>query len=153
MNFSPTYRTRPCITYLCKYCKPKNGYPPVIIPKFIISGSKQIKRVFLQVVFSTDGCIEFYKNKYKKGNKEIIQRRISLSSYNPYLLKQFNEILTSLGFKTSITKNEIRIAGLKQILKFQKEIGFLDGVKISSKSRKWKDYDKNKLLNIVIDSY
>lgn len=96
-NLSLSYRTRPCDTYpkcsrmknkiSCKLCLPDNGYPPVKIPDFILNNNDELKREFLKVVFSAEGCVEFYENKYRYKNKTGLQRRVSLSCYNPRLLK------------------------------------------------------------------
>jgi len=162
-SLSLSYRTRPCDTYpkcrksedhiSCKSCEPENGYPPVRIPQFILKGKDKIKKEFLKVVFSAEGCVEFYENRYKSKNKVGLQRRVSLSCYNPHLLKQYSEILRSLGFKISITKTEIRIGGKNQLMKFKKEIGFLNNIYVSRKSKYWNGYDKKELLELVLSSY
>lgn len=164
LKFSSSYRTRPCNTYpkcldktLCRICRSINGYPPARIPKFILNGKIEIRQEFLKIAFSADGCIEFYENKNKKNNKKSnkksIQRRISLFCSNPYILKQFKTMIKKCGFNITFTKTEIRITGKKQLNKFKNEIGFLDGVVVSSKSKFWCGYDKNELLRIVLNSY
>lgn len=161
--FSSSYRTRRCDTYPrcsrvedripCSVCLPDEGYPPVKIPDFISNGTAEIKKKFLKVAFSAEGCVEFYENKYKNKAKTGLQRRVSLSCYNPNLLKQYSDMLKSLGYKISITKTEIRITGKEQLAKFSNEIGFLNDVYVSSKSKYWNNFDKNELLRLVLSSY
>jgi len=156
-KLSPSFRKRRCYTYpkcnknkkACLFCKQINGYPPVIIPDFIFSDNK-LKTEFLKVVFSADGCVEMHKCR-KKQKTSFLQRRVSLSCYNPHLLSQYENLILSLGFNISKTKYEIRIAGKEQLIRFQKKIGFLKGVKACLKNKN--NVTKNKLLQKAITSY
>lgn len=62
-------------------------------------------------------------------------------------------MLGQLGFKFSMTKTEIRIGRKEQIFKFNKEIGFLNNIYVSRKSKYWNNFDKKELLKLVLSSY
>ena len=162
LKLSPTFRTRPCDVYptcpkktgnaeraIPHKCNSLNGYPPTRVPDFIMEGSVEIKRESLKAAISADGGVEFHT--LSKGIK-YLQRRLLLRCHNPNLIKQWRILFEDCGFEVTETKNEIRITGVKQFLKFRAEIGFLDNVKVE-RSKNWNGFEKNEILDKMIDSF
>ena len=52
-----------------------------------------------------------------------------------------------------IWKKEIVLDEKNDIFRFQKEIGFVDGVKISRKSKNWIGFEKNKILELIVKTF
>jgi len=163
LKLSPSFRTRSCSKFPicplmkgkqnkpCKKCESQNGFPPVIIPDFILLGKdKEIRNLVIRVAMSTDGCIEFHENKLK--NKQWFQRRLSFRCHNPNLLDQWSQLFRGLGFKIKKTEKEIRITGKDQLIKFRNEIGFLKNVEVQ-RSKNWKGFTKNNVLDRAIESF
>jgi hypothetical protein len=112
----------------------------------------QIKRI-LQILFSTDGGVSFSKSKGKDG-KERLHRKITFTAKkNPENLKIVQKLLALFGIKSRIHSFDLEIKGKENLKKFKEKIGFIDGVKITGKSKKWKGIEKNRLLEIVLNSF
>jgi len=67
----------------------------------------------------------------------VINKQIQATSKNDSLKNFVAEALKKLGFSPVVWKREVALTRKKDILRFAKEIRFLDGVKISQKSRIW----------------
>jgi hypothetical protein len=57
------------------------------------------------------------------------------------------------GMNPKIWKKEIVLDEKNDIFRFQKEIGFVDGVKISRKSKNWIGFEKNKILELIVKTF
>ena len=156
-KYSPTYRTKKCsdkCTKLCCIeCKPipSKGisYPPVKIPKEIMQSNELIKCVFLKYAFSCDGSASLSIQRYKQRWR--FQKKISLACKHPVLLKQWSQILNSIGIhnRISMADDKVYIDSRKGIEEFSKKIKFLENVRLSGKGgSKWKGLKKNEILKL-----
>lgn len=132
----------------------KNGeFPTVRIPSFIKKLSIQKMRKFLQVAFSADGSISV-SVRWHKGNKSWeIRRRIELTCKHPNLRKEFLEILKLIGFSPRSSGDNITLERKNDIIKFAKEVRFVDGVKIGKDSKNWCGFEKNQILDLAIKTF
>lgn len=136
-----------------KYLLEVNGsyYPPASLPNDLIK-NKAVLCQFLKVAFSCDGGINLYiaKSKYK-----WLIRNAYLACQHPNLIEQYDYLLKKLGIVGKILwKDELlRIQGQESLEKFAKEVGFLEGVKITQNSAYWQGFEKQKVLDLAIKSY
>jgi len=144
LEFTPTFRTR----------KFKNGkFPNAQIPRFFNSLSSDDLSKVLQAMFSADGSVilRVRWNKFKK--KWEILREIRLASEHPTLKNQIKKLLKKLGFKNPrIRKDCIAICNKHDLIKFAKEIRFVDGVKVT-KNKLWSGRNKNEVLDLLVKSF
>ena len=121
----------------------KNGdFPSVKIPSFIKKLPISRIKKFLQVVFSADGSISLSVRWHKRNKSWEIRRRIELTCKHPHLRKEYFELLKSIGFSPRTSSDNITLEKKKDILKFAREIRFIDGVKIGKDSKNWCGYVK-----------
>lgn len=147
--FLEKYGTFRTLKYLSK--NGKFHYPLASLPAILTKDRKAICQ-FLKVAFSCDGGI----NLYVARNKYIwLIRNVYLACQHPRLIKQYYLLLKKLGIAAKILfKDElIRIQGRVNIEKFAREIGFLEGVKITQNSAYWQGIEKQKILELAITSY
>lgn len=113
----------------------------------IIRNDVELSRSFLKGYFSCDGCVLLLVR--KNGN---LLRKVSLTSYNKWLLNDICEMLTNLKifFRVNNKRNVIDISSKISILLFKELIGFLP---VLIKGKYWVDISKDKLLNFLIASY
>lgn len=132
-----------------------NGiFPELKLPDFIKELNHQEKCKVLQVMFSADGSISL-SVRWHKGNKNWeIRRRIELACKHPTLRKDFMQLLESLGFHPVNSGNEnITLERKEDILKFAKDVRFIDGVKIRIDSENWCGIEKNKVLDAAVKTF
>jgi hypothetical protein len=104
---------------------------------------------FVRSFFSAEGSVILGCKWHKTKKLWIVNKRIQVTVKNESLKIFVKKILEKLGFRPSIWKNEVLLTKKEDILKFAKEIRFLDGVRISKKSRTWFGVEKNKILDVV----
>ena len=132
----------------------KNGeFPVVKIPSFIKKLSFQRIRKFLQVVFSADGSISVSVRWHKRNKSWEIRRRVELTCKHPNLRKEFFEILKFIGFSPRSSGDNITLEKKSDIIKFAKEVRFIDGVKIGRDSKNWRGFEKNQILDLAIKTF
>jgi len=164
-ELSPTFRTKPCNHFPicpklrgkhfqpCSICNPikinNEMFPPAKIPEFIFN-DKHGAIDFLRAAFTCDGSIILSVAKSKNGFR--LDRKVVLSCEHPQLKEQHAQFLVQLGFKPKIRKDCIVLGGKENIVKFQKEIGFIDGVRIIRNGR-WGGMEKSKLLKLCVKSF
>ena len=111
-----------------------------------------LAREFLRIYTSCDGGVSVVPAKNKR-NSLFLVRKIFISVKHPTLNQQINELLTYLGYSPSQYKDQIRLVKKEDILKFYKEIGFINGSKISNDSKFLSGLEKNFMLKKVVESY
>lgn len=117
--------------------------------QFVKNSDKRTKIWCIRVAFSTDGCISMTKN----GRCEL-----NLSCQHPKLAKEWIEILGEFKINAHLGKSKkswsgisgVRIYDITSIKNFKKIGGFLPGVKISGKSKRFKGMTKHKLLMRIV---
>ena len=113
---------------------------------FLKKINKKTREWCLRLALSTDGYISMPL----KGTPTA-----GLTCYHPTLCNEWREIFALCGIKTYIVNRKASwcgVAGIRlstnSIHKFWEIGGFIDGVKISKKSKRYKGMEKNELLKI-----
>jgi hypothetical protein len=99
----------------------------------------------LIAAFSSDGGVSIWE----MGRK--LKGRVFLGCLNPILRQQYIQLLSLFKIKASQDSHQVTINSKASIIKFKENIGFLDGVKFTSHSKKFSNMTKNELLNYVIN--
>jgi len=134
-----------------------NGKLPLVkipVKKLLESG---YTTEFLKVAFSCDGGLSFYPT-YRKGSRggtKWLIRTVFLSCAHSELRMNYISLLSSLGINTRNVQQDgkIKIETEKNIKKFYELIGFVEGVKTTNHSKFWRDYDKQEVLRLMVQSY
>lgn len=108
---------------------------------------------FLSLVFSADGGVVLGIKWHKRFMRWEIARRVILSCKHPELLMAYKGLVNKIGIDSKLISGKVVIDTKENIKKFQINIGFIDGVKAAGKSKYWKGFDKNVVLDISIQSY
>ena len=142
LSYSPNYRK-------LAYDKLNGKYPKTIIPEFISNNSK-LAREFLKYAFTGDGSVIFNIGRARYGFR--FDRCVKMYCEHPNLRKQYFELLKKLGYKPVIWKDSIILRKPENLTKFQREINFVENVKISGNGL-WKGFNKTDLLKFCVKSY
>ena len=107
----------------------------------------------LRLAMTTDGCVVLAQER-KVPLK--IRPRLVFSCFHESLLKEWQELFYKINFETYLIKRKGKFIGLmttqQEIIKrFYEYGGFLRGVKISKKSKRFRGYNKNDLLKISLN--
>ncbi len=144
LKLNPTYKKLP-FKNQSKESYLKETQPSLDFLKYCNNKTRQW---CIRFAFTADGSISLSK----KGNFTL-----TLSCYHPTLCKQWIEILNLMNFKSTIIKRKsswCKVSGVyvknKSIPLFYQIGGFIDGVKISKKSKEYKGIEKNKLLSNAV---
>lgn len=110
---------------------------------------KKLKREFIRCFFDDEGCMDF---RPKRSVRQIrgYQKEVGVLRIVQKLLEEFE--LSS----TVKLPNELVLSGRKNLVRFQKEIGFSSGVRINGKRSNsiWKrSFEKRELLRRAIESF
>jgi hypothetical protein len=145
LTLTPSYRTKPY---------EDGNFSAAKIPGFIEKMRKKDLALVLQAMFSGDGSVVLGIKWHKLKNSWVFTRRIQLTSEHPVILDQLANILRK-NFDTTpkIWRNQVVLDNKKDIQRFQKEIGFVKGLKTSMKSRNWFGKEKNAVLKLLIKSF
>ena len=103
----------------------------------------------IRFAFTTDGCISYPKNE---------KPELNLACYNANLCKQWQSTFEKYGINGHIGKHKsswsgasgVRVYNSESISNFWKLGGFIDGVKISKKSKRYCGVEKNELLRAIV---
>jgi len=82
-------------------------------------------------------------------------RNAYLACKHPQLQIDYHKLLKVLGIKSKIFEKDgkILIQGRNELNKFSKKVGFLKRVKITQNSKFWQGAEKEKVLNLALNSY
>lgn len=144
LNVCPTFRTIPFSD---------GTLPKTRLPKFILGLEQSEIKEILKIMFSADGAICLGVKWNKIENRWKFTRRVTLTCWNPTLKEDIGKLLNSIGIEFKISNTDIIIERNVEILKFIKFIGFLNGVKISRKSKNWEGFEKNQILELAIKTF
>jgi hypothetical protein len=145
LKLSNTYKKIP------KKDQKKKDYLNEVQPSlnFLKKTDNKTREYCIRLAFTTDGSISLAKN-------GVIT--LSLSCHHPTLGYEWIEILRICGVKSTIIKSKKSWCGIsgvrvsnKSIKRFHDLGGFIEGVKISKKSKKYREILKNELLKIVLN--
>lgn len=114
----------------------------------IENGNTETKINFLKIFVSAEGSVHLIIDRQRKWWS--INRWVSIRCCHPVLHKQIKKMLKSLGILAKSVGSSIRIKGKENLIKFRSLVGFIDGCKVTRKSKIWCGVEKNKLLELVI---
>ena len=116
--------------------------------EFIKKANKETLIYCIRLAFSTDGYISLSKNGTITAG---------ITCYHPNLCKEWVKILSLCNLKSTIINRKNSWCGVSEIRLPKESIpifweigGFINGVKISNKSKKYNGWTKNSLLEKVI---
>jgi intein/homing endonuclease len=138
---------------VCSPIKIRNDIFPLIkLPDFI-KNDRQNKIEFLKIMFSCDGGIALFPRKGK--GKLRIEREVFLACKHPLLREMVVDLLSSLGIqaKNDEKKNKVLIRDFENMKKFKDIVGFIDGVLVTKNSKTWRNFEKNKILDIAVKTF
>jgi hypothetical protein len=138
---------------VCSPIKIRNDIFPLIkLPDFI-KNDRQNKIEFLKAMFSCDGGVALFPRRGK--GKLRIEREVFLACKHPLLREMVIELLSSLGIqaKNDEKKNKVLIRDFENMRKFKDIIGFIDGVLVTRNSKTWRNFEKNKILDIALKTF
>ena len=117
--------------------------------KEIVHSPLSHQREFLRAFFDDEGCMDFKPDRN--------HRRIRGYQNDRHILELVQKVLIKFGIESKLRgKNEVVIIGKENLLMFQKEINFSEGVRINGKRSNsiWKkSFEKRALLDKAIKSY
>jgi len=128
-------------------------FPKTNLPIFVKEFPRDSLAKFLQAVFSADGCISVSARWHKRNKSWEIRRRIVLSCKNPYLRKDFYQIIEKFGFSPKVSGENITLERKSDILRFANSVRFIPNVKIGGDSIYWTGFEKNKILDLAIRTF
>ena len=165
-RLSQSYRTKACENFpRCMHLSGKQSacslfgtltidgiqYPKANVPESVFR-SKELAQKFLKIYASCDGGISVTVARNKR-NSLFLVRKVFISIKHPVLSNQITELLKWLGYSPSQYKDQVRLVKKEDIIKFNNEIGFISGSRISNDSRFLSNFEKNTILTKVVQSY
>lgn len=143
LNFTPTFRTRQF----------EDGtFPPAKIPEFFEELPQKDVCKILQAMFSADGTVVISVKWNKRDRKWELGRRVKLASKHPKLKEQIANLLRKLNFHPTIHSDGVALQRKEDLIRFQKEIRFIDGVKVT-KNKIWGGFNKNDILDLLVKTF
>jgi intein/homing endonuclease len=123
------------------------------LPDKIINGSIKLKKAFLKGYFSGDGgvCLSISLESRRK-KRLIFSSNIFISCKPLKIRKELAHLLTSIGYNPTIGSSSIIISRKDNLSKFYNEIKFINNSIITRNSRYWHGFEKNQLLNYIINN-
>ena len=141
----------------CYKCKPIeiNGieYPKIEYDKIFNDLQKNTLKESLKLAFSSDGGVVLGVKWHKRFNKWEFTRRVILKCTHPTLRKSYVNTLAKFEIRAKEWDSSVVIDTKRDIFNFASEIGFLEGVKVSSKSLYWEGYEKNHVLRVLLKTF
>jgi hypothetical protein len=123
------------------------------IPSFFFTLDSDSLREILRVIFSCDGCVCLGVKWNKREKRWKFTRKVKLTSWNSEIKNGISRLLRKLEINCNIEATGAVIERKCEIKKFNEKIGFLDGVKISGKSKNWEGLEKNQILDLTIKTF
>jgi hypothetical protein len=146
LSVMPTYRTRQF---------EDGSFPVASLPEFIFKLPNAELAKVLQVMFSCDGCISLWVVWNKRWKLWEIKKWIKYACKHPTIREQVYRLLVKLGYQPVVREqnDEILLTKKFDIIKFSREIRFVDEVKVTKDSRNWEGFEKNTILDFAVKSY
>ncbi|MBW2976665.1 hypothetical protein KY347_04425 [Candidatus Woesearchaeota archaeon] len=146
LKLSPKYNSCPRNKSIKQYL---NEPQPTL--SFLNNESKEILEESIRIAMSCEGSV------FPEFARDTLYINLQFACAHPRLLKDWQEIFQKIGIKSFILKSKVTWSGvkglgikeLKSIKKFIEIGGFINGVKITGKSKYFKGIEKNKLLNTL----
>jgi hypothetical protein len=146
LKLSPSYKTCPW------NINPKTYFQePQPSLSFLKNEEIDVLKEIIRIAMSTDGTIsaEFPRN--------MVFPKLEFACAHPILIKEWQAIFDKVGIKTflqrsNITWSKVKSLGIKELNSIRRFIeigGFIEGVKITGKSKYYAGITKNDLLNLL----
>ncbi len=111
-----------------------------------------LARWFIKVLASCDGGVSVSLG--RKGKYRFLVRKVFITAKDPGVRVQIINILETLGFNPHDDKEKhVYISSKRDVIRYAREIRFLDGVKITRNSKRFYGLEKNLLLDLIVRSY
>lgn len=137
----------------CIKCDPVivNGenFPPVHVPEFIFKLSLPEICEVLRVLTSTEGCITLQV----RSHPLKIEREVTVGCRHPVLIKEFKELFSLVGLHFHLRQDRLFISSRSSLELFKERVGFINGTVVARKNSMWFGVEKNRLLQIALDSF
>ena len=129
-------------------CKPRCG---VTLPSDLYE-DLDLARWFIKVLASCDGGVSVSLG--RKGKYKFLVRKVFITAKSVDIRTQVINILRELKFNPHDDKEKhVYLSAKNDIIRYAKEIRFLDGVKITRNSKRFHGLEKNHLLDLIVQSY
>ncbi|WP_220375829.1 hypothetical protein [Pyrobaculum aerophilum] len=113
---------------------------------------QDLAKWFLKVYASCDGGVSIMRG--KRGNTVFYVRRVFITAKNVHLRSQVRELFKTLQYSPQDDKDKhVYLSRKEDITKYAREIRFLENVKVTGNSKRFRGLDKNHLLDLVVKSY
>jgi len=165
IKISPSFRTKPCNHFpICPYLKSdkinlrlkhphvkSNGFvwSEIKIPESLFRNKKD-KSEFLKIYISCDGYPSIFP---RKDSWSAVERIVAIICHHPMLKQRLSELLDDLKVPYTVKENSLEMRSKEAIEKFEKEISFVDNVKMTGNSKYWEGITKNEILRKILKSY
>ncbi len=145
-NIVPTFRTKQFTD---------GTFPQSKLPDFFFELPNVEIYKILQAMFSADGCVSLWIVRNKRKNLWEIKKLVKISCKHPVIRQQLFQLLKKLDYSPTLRKSndEVVLFRKQDIIKFRKEIGFVNGVKVTKDSKNWEGFEKNQILDLAIKTY
>jgi len=165
LSFSPSFRKKECENspicplllgkenFSCVTCSPivVNGrkFPPVHLPSFIFKLSQFEICEILRILTSTEGCITLQVRKHPLK----IEREVTIGCKHPILMEEFKRLFSLIGLEFHVRQDRLFISSRSSLELFKEKVGFVEGVVVARKDSMWFGVEKNRLLQLALDSF
>jgi len=148
LKLSPSYNTYPRNVSVEEYFK--RSQPTL---SFLNNEKEELLKEFIRIAMSCEGCV------FPEFARDILYVQLQFACSHPKLVEEWQELFQKMGIKSFILKSKVtwsRVKGLgikelKSIKRFIEIGGFIEGVKITGKSKYFKGIEKNDLLKILFE--
>ena len=114
---------------------------------FLFNRPKELIELCFRIGLSLDGCVTESNARGKK------RPALYLVCFHPTLVKEWMKISEMIGLNMKLNGNRIRTRSVNLAEKFLKMGGFIEGVKICSKSKNFEGTEKNQRLKYLLEHY
>lgn len=129
----------------------KKVYPITRIPSLVMK-DKEVGINFLRMYASCDGCVEVTPRYTKRVKIYRISGGVTFACENPTLNLDLYKLLISLSFQPIRDSKRVRLVKIADIVKYEKEIGFVEGAKTltTRPSNRFYGKKKNDILKLLV---
>lgn len=115
---------------------------------FLYGGPKPLIELCFRIGMSTDGCVMASKHRNR-----AVRPALHLTCFHPLLILEWKRLSDLIGLNFNLNDKKIRTRSVDSIEAFLKMGGFLEGIKISPKSKYYSGLEKNKRLKELLENY
>ena len=126
-------------------------YPIARIPSLVMK-DREAGVNFLKMYASCDGCVETTVRYIKRVKIYRISGCVCFACENPTLNQNLYKLLTLLGFRPIRDSKRVRLGKTEDIAKYEREIGFVKGVRTldTRPTNRFYENKKNDILKLLV---